>query len=49
MHETQPVPGAKEGLQALKDMGYKLVIVTARSEDLADESWKWVDQQFPGE
>ncbi|KAJ7923075.1 hypothetical protein B0H13DRAFT_1981588 [Mycena leptocephala] len=43
-----PVPGAREGVQALKDMGYKLVIVTARTADVADASWEWVEKYFPG-
>lgn len=45
---TSPVPGAREGIQALRDMGYRLIIVTARKEDYEDESWKWVEQHFPG-
>ncbi|KAJ6519406.1 hypothetical protein C8R45DRAFT_951372 [Mycena sanguinolenta] len=43
-----PVPGAREGVQALKDMGYKLVIVTARTAEVADASWDWVEKYFPG-
>ncbi|KAJ7042672.1 hypothetical protein C8F04DRAFT_1076720 [Mycena alexandri] len=43
-----PIPGAREGVQSLKDMGYKLVIVTARTADLADASWEWVEKYFPG-
>jgi len=45
---TKPVPGAYEGVQALQDMGYRLIIVTARTQDNADESWVWVNQHFPG-
>jgi hypothetical protein len=43
-----PVPGAREGIQSLKDMGYKLVIVTARIAEVADASWEWVEKYFPG-
>lgn len=43
-----PIPGAREGIQTLKDMGFRLVIVTARQEDKADESWNWVTKHFPG-
>ncbi|KAJ7293759.1 hypothetical protein C8J57DRAFT_1269922 [Mycena rebaudengoi] len=43
-----PVPGAREGVQSLKDMGYNLVIVTARSPDVADSTWEWVEKYFPG-
>ncbi|PFH54767.1 hypothetical protein AMATHDRAFT_169464 [Amanita thiersii Skay4041] len=48
IYTALPVVGAKEGVQALKDMGYKLIIVTARLEDTADKSWIWVDKYFPG-
>ncbi|KAL1761820.1 5' nucleotidase [Schizophyllum commune] len=45
---TEVVPGAVEGTRALKDMGFRLLIVTARNPDQADESWKWVEEHFPG-
>ncbi|KIK07409.1 hypothetical protein K443DRAFT_129090 [Laccaria amethystina LaAM-08-1] len=48
IYQAKPVPGAKEGVQTLRELGYRLIIVTARAEDHADESWKWVDQHFPG-
>ncbi|KAF9015478.1 hypothetical protein BDQ17DRAFT_1341135 [Cyathus striatus] len=48
IYQSDSVPGAYEGVQRLRDMGYKLIIVTARAEDHADESWKWVDRHFPG-
>lgn len=47
IYHTTLVPGAREGIQALKDMGFRLIIVTARPED-ADRSWKWVSKHFPG-
>ncbi|KAF7310567.1 Protein kinase domain-containing protein [Mycena chlorophos] len=55
-YETDPcpiflaplVPGAREGVQALKDMGYKLHIVTARNGEIADASWEYVQKHFPG-
>ncbi|KAJ6602133.1 hypothetical protein B0H10DRAFT_2027097 [Mycena sp. CBHHK59/15] len=43
-----PVPGAREGIQALRDMSYKLVIVTARTAEVADGSWEWVEKYVPG-
>ncbi|KAJ6626854.1 hypothetical protein B0H10DRAFT_2295792 [Mycena sp. CBHHK59/15] len=43
-----PVPGAREGVQTLIDLGYKLVIVTARTPDVAEASWEWVEKYFPG-
>ncbi|KAF5384739.1 hypothetical protein D9757_006237 [Collybiopsis confluens] len=30
LYEAAPIPGAREGVQALRDMGFKLIIVTAR-------------------
>ena len=45
---SKPVPGARQGIQALRDMGYRLIIVTARKEDYEEESWKWVEQHFAG-
>ncbi|KAJ7124746.1 hypothetical protein C8R43DRAFT_1030621 [Mycena crocata] len=46
--QAVPVPGAREGIQALRDIGYKLVIVTARTSDVADATWEWVEKYFPG-
>ncbi|KAG7450155.1 uncharacterized protein BT62DRAFT_927464 [Guyanagaster necrorhizus] len=46
--QADPVPGAREGTLSLKDMGFKLIIVTARAPDTADESWMWVNKHFPG-
>ncbi|KAG6837870.1 hypothetical protein H0H93_013023 [Arthromyces matolae] len=45
---TKVVPGALEGVKKLKSMGFRLIIVTARAEDKADESWDWVSRHFPG-
>ncbi|KAF8898466.1 hypothetical protein BD779DRAFT_1484082 [Infundibulicybe gibba] len=47
IHKANTVPGAREGAQTLRDMGYRLIIVTARSPDIADRSWEWVNQHFP--
>ncbi|KAJ7169462.1 hypothetical protein C8R46DRAFT_197430 [Mycena filopes] len=46
--QAPPVPGAREGVQSLKDLGYRLIIVTARMADVADASWEWVEKYFPG-
>ncbi|KAJ8703052.1 hypothetical protein PTI98_001708 [Pleurotus ostreatus] len=48
IYQAAPVPGAREGVQSLRDMGFRLVIVTARTQDVAEPSWKWVDKHFPG-
>jgi len=47
IYHVAMVPGAQEGIQTLKKMGFRLVIVTARQED-AGKSWKWVSEHFPG-
>ncbi|KAH6916826.1 hypothetical protein BKA70DRAFT_313918 [Coprinopsis sp. MPI-PUGE-AT-0042] len=47
IHNTIPVPGAAEGIQNLKSLGFRLVVVTARTEDTADESWGWIQRHFP--
>ncbi|KAG7098923.1 hypothetical protein E1B28_000818 [Marasmius oreades] len=49
IYDAQPVAGAREGVQALRDMGFRLIIVTARSRDVQEDSWKWVDKWFHGE
>ncbi|TDL28872.1 hypothetical protein BD410DRAFT_781431 [Rickenella mellea] len=42
-----PVPGALEGVQELRRMGYTLVIVTARHEDEKPMTLDWVNKYFP--
>ncbi|KAJ3835417.1 hypothetical protein F5878DRAFT_628007 [Lentinula raphanica] len=48
LYDAAPVPGAREGVQDLRDMGYKLIVVTARGSDVKEESWDWVNKWFPG-
>lgn len=48
IYDVAVVPGAREGVQTLHDLGFKLVIVTARGADVKEKSWKWVDKWFPG-
>lgn len=45
--KSKPVPGAKEGLQQLKDMGYKLIIITARAEASREVSEDWIAEYMP--
>ncbi|KAH8835961.1 hypothetical protein DL96DRAFT_1455552 [Flagelloscypha sp. PMI_526] len=45
--DTHIVPGAREGIQTLRDMNFRLDVVTARTESFAEESWKWLDKHFP--
>ncbi|TFL03985.1 hypothetical protein BDV98DRAFT_563365 [Pterulicium gracile] len=48
IYKTAPIPGAREGVQSLRDAGYRLIVVTARTNDTADESFQWVNHHFPG-
>jgi hypothetical protein len=48
MSQAQPVPGAREGVEALRALGYRLIIVTARAKHEHAESWAWVERWFPG-
>ncbi|WWC61656.1 uncharacterized protein I303_104240 [Kwoniella dejecticola CBS 10117] len=42
-----PVPGAKEALHRLKDLGYNLVIITARSENQRAGTEDWIAEYLP--
>ncbi|KAJ7596733.1 hypothetical protein C8J56DRAFT_771367 [Mycena floridula] len=46
--QAKPVPGAREGIETLRELGYRLIIVTARSPDTRENSWNWVERHFPG-
>jgi len=48
IHAARPVPEALEGVQALRNMGFRLIIVTARLKNMHKDSWEWVDRHFPG-
>ncbi|OJA07628.1 hypothetical protein AZE42_01122 [Rhizopogon vesiculosus] len=48
MSKARPVPGAREGVEALRALGYRLIIVTARSKEGQAGSWAWVERWFPG-
>jgi len=43
-----PVPGAREGVQELRNMGYRLVVVTAREKQHAALSCRWLNLHFFG-
>ena len=43
-----PVPDALDGVKRLKEMGFKLVVVTARTIQERERSLFWVDRHFPG-
>ncbi|KAI0803115.1 hypothetical protein BC629DRAFT_1491838 [Irpex lacteus] len=48
LDKAQPIPGALEGLQKLKQLGYRLVIVTARQRRELDRSAQWIEKHYPG-
>jgi len=43
-----PILGALDGVKKLKEMGFKLVVVTARTIQHRERSLVWVDRHFPG-
>lgn len=47
MDRPRLVPGAKEGLETLKKMGYTLIIITARSESQREGTEEWLAQNLP--
>ncbi|MCF7834583.1 HAD hydrolase-like protein [Candidatus Gracilibacteria bacterium] len=42
------IKGSADGLKRLKKNGWKIVIVTARREDIKDITISWLDHHFPG-
>ena len=44
----EPVAHASEGLVALKALGYRLKVVTARNYDHRAETYEWLDIYLPG-
>lgn len=44
-----PIPDALDGVKRLKEMGFKLVVVTARTIRERERTLIWVDRHFPGE
>ncbi|RDX56226.1 hypothetical protein OH76DRAFT_1396566 [Lentinus brumalis] len=48
LDRTPPVEGAYEGLITLKNMGYRLVLVTARQQRELERSLQWLEKHFPG-
>ena len=43
-----PIPDALDGVKKLKEMGFKLVVITARPHHERERSLLWVDNHFPG-
>ena len=42
-----PVEGAPEGIKKLRELGYRLIVVTARQRREMDRGKKWLDTHFP--
>ncbi|KAI0706061.1 hypothetical protein BC835DRAFT_1311935 [Cytidiella melzeri] len=47
LEKALPIPGALEGLAKLKELGYRLVIVTARQRRELHRSARWVETHYP--
>eukprot|EP00746_Dinoflagellata_sp_MGD_P148243 gnl/MRDRNA2_/MRDRNA2_80490_c0_seq2.p1 gnl/MRDRNA2_/MRDRNA2_80490_c0~~gnl/MRDRNA2_/MRDRNA2_80490_c0_seq2.p1 ORF type:complete len:241 (+),score=31.09 gnl/MRDRNA2_/MRDRNA2_80490_c0_seq2:66-788(+) len=45
--EVLPVPGARKGLRNLKVAGFRLEVVTARTESMVDATMALIDDLFP--
>jgi 5'(3')-deoxyribonucleotidase len=48
VNEILPIEDAQRGTKRLKDAGYKLVVITARMDSIAEDSVAWVEKHFPG-
>lgn len=47
LENALPVPGAEEGIHQLRTLGFRLVIVTSRSQSSKTQAWSWVQRWFP--
>ncbi|MFH0892073.1 MAG: hypothetical protein V1867_04815 [Candidatus Falkowbacteria bacterium] len=45
--KIDPIPGAVEGVRALKESGHDLVVITGRPIEAMDETWTWLNVHFP--
>lgn len=43
-----PIDGALDGLRRLRDLGFRLILVTARSESQRESTEKWLEQYYKG-
>lgn len=48
LYEAPPIEGALEGVKALKQLGYRLVLVTARQVRELPRTKEWVDKHYKG-
>lgn len=43
-----PVEGAPEGIKKLRELGFRLIVVTARQRREMDRGKTWLEEHFPG-
>lgn len=48
LDKAPPIPGAHEGLSRLRELGFRMVVVTARQRRELDRTLKWLDTHFKG-
>ncbi|KAI0757327.1 hypothetical protein C8Q80DRAFT_1133095 [Daedaleopsis nitida] len=48
LDRTPPIEGAYDALVALTNMGFRLVLVTARQQRELERSMQWLEKHFPG-
>jgi len=48
LYEAPPIPNAREGAQKVKDMGFRLVVVTARQIRELPRTEEWLEKHFHG-
>ena len=48
VNHLAPIEGAQRGTRLLKEAGYRLVVITARMHQIADDSVQWLEKHFPG-
>lgn len=48
LDKALPIEGALEGLQTLRELGFRFVVITARQAREMDRSWKWIEKNYPG-
>jgi hypothetical protein len=48
LRHTHPMPGAKNAVETLVEMGFQFVVVTAREAHTKEETICWLDKHFDG-
>jgi len=48
IERVPPVIGSQAGVAKLKELGYRLVVVTARQRREMERGMKWLEKHFPG-